>query len=528
MQRVLIIAALATPIYSGCSGAEETAEAVEQATEEIQAAVESSPSTVLGRIGGTLVASDQFYVEVLPHRDGLVQALVLNAEGEVVPDAGDLQVTVAGADGSPKVVTLEWDPIERRYIGQVEDDLAASGAVNVSVTAGGSTHTGTVAKLVTAPEVAAHGGTIVVAGEYSAEVLGKPDGSVIAYLQGPDGAIQDTNDLDLNVSLQADDGESHQVSLAWNPEIQAYVSAPQPEVTWVVGPMALEVGPASNRARARVESVFVVPPPPAHSGEVVVVGDMSVELVPDDDVLKAYVVGTDGAVTDPQAHVVVMVDQQPVTLAWDADAGYYKAPVDPRLDVTATPVHVVVTHRGRRRWGGFRTVHAPAFQPWHERRVTVRANLPEAETTVVAAPPSVGLRWRGSRARLRARGIQPGASIRVRHRGPDVRVNTPGAMVSVRTPGASVRVTGMGTQVRVPGAAGVRVGAMGGVQVRTPGAGVRVRAPGAGVQVRTRAPMGMAAVRVRTPRAPMGMASASVRVRGPGGSVSVMARAGMR
>jgi len=204
-------------------------------------------------------------------------------------------------------------------------------------------------------------------------------------------------------------------------------------------------------------------------------------------------------------------------LAWDADAGYYKAPVDPRLDIAATPVHVVVTHRGHRRWGGFRVAQAPAFRPWHERRVTVRANLPAAEATVVAAPPSVGLRYRGSRARLRARGVAvgPSAMIHVRHRGPDVRVNTPGAMVSVRTPGASVRVTGMGTSVRVPGAAGVRVGAMGGVQVRTPGAGVRVRAP-----------MGMAAVRVRTPAAPMGMAA--VRVRGPGGSVSVMASVGRR
>lgn len=504
MQRILIIAALAAPTFTGCSGAEEAAEAVEEAAGELQAAVETTPTSVMGKIGGTVVRSDQFFVEVLPHRDGLVQALVLNAEGEVVPDAGALQVTVAAADGSPKNVTLEWDPIERRYIGEVDDDLAASGAVSVSVTADGATHTGSVAKLVTAPESAAHGGTVVVAGEYSAEVLGKPDGSVVAYVNGPEGPVQADADLNLKVSLDADDGESHEVILAWNPEVQAYVSPPQPDVTWVVGSMELEVEKDDTTAVARVESVLPAPPAPTHEGEVVVVGDMSVEVVPDDDGLKAYVVGADGAITDPQAHIVVVVDQQPVTLTWDADAGAYKAPVDARLDVDAAPVHVVVTHRGRRRWGGFRTVHTPVFRPWHQRRVTVRANMPAAEAQIVAAP-AVGLRWRGSRARLRARGVAvgPSAMVRVTHRGPG-----PG-MVSVRTPGATVMVNGMGgTRVRLPGAGGVRIGAMGGVQVRTPGGAVRVRAPMGGVRVRS----------------PMGMAS--VRVRGPGGSISVMARAG--
>lgn len=516
MRRMLSFSSMA--VLVACSGGEEASEALQEAAERTQQAVADAPASLLARIGGTLVPTGGFHVEVLPHRDGIVEALVYDDRGQVIEDAGELKVQVPGADGSAHEITLAWDPEEGKYVGAYPGGIASSGAVAVEVSAGGQSFTGSVGKLAFAPGAPQRGGTVVVAGDYAAELVAKPDGSVTAYVVDGDGNPVSGEEARVQVELEVG-GATRPIALRWDPQVGAYVGRPEGELQWTGGAVALSVDKGGARHRTRVARVAPAPAP-SHGGDIVVAGDLAVEVVPEGDgELKAYVVNAAGeAVADPaQTQVVVMVDQRPVVLAWDPAEGAYKGTIDARLDVAAAPLQVAVVHRGRRRWGGVHVRHARRLRPWHQRRVQVRATLPPAP--VVHTPAFDAHLFRHPRFGLRSVrgvGVDRGGELRA-----GVRLPGLSAMASIRGPSAMVNLGPAGAvRVRGPGMQSVIVGPMGGVSVRGPGGTVQVRGPGGAVRVQ--AP-GLASVMVHAPR-PSGMAS--VRVRGPGGGASIMVRVG--
>ena len=457
----------------GCDE-DDAQQALQQASADLQNVAASARSALgLARIGGTVVPSDGLMVEVLPRQDGYVEALVVGPDGEVVETA-EVQVQLQGDDGNMHPTTLRWDPGEGRYVGRVEAgvEVAVAGPVDVAVTKDGESHRGHAAKLAAAPAAASHGGTVVVAGDFSAEVIAKPDGTVTAYVAGPEGEVRGAGPT-VEVSLKGQDGALHPVELDWDAQAGAYVGRPAAEVSWQPGPMQLAVVVDGRRRDTRVEHVPLAPPP-AHEGSVVVAGDYTVEVVPADEEgqLKAYVLDDGGAPVQAGAevHVVVGPERRPATLVWSADAGAFVGDVDARIDVAAAPVGVVVVRGGRRHRGAITVTHARPLRRWHRRRVRVAASMPPLPPH---HPPAVGLRAQG-------RVPGPGASLMVRG---------PGGRVSIMAPGGSIMVRGPGVSIMGPSV--------------------------------------MGSLRVRGPRPPRG--SAMVRVRGPGGSarVSVMAGRGM-
>lgn len=495
----------------GCGGGEEAVAELNAAAAELNAAVNTAPtsaSSFTGRIGGRIatMSSAGIAVEVLPVRDGTVQAVVLDGSGNVVSDIPEITVQVQTVAGGTAPITLRFDAALQRYVGSLPEGaaMAPSTSVAVSFSKDGQQLTANVDKMASAPAVASHGGTIVVVGEMSAEVVAKPN-EVIAWVDGPDGAVTGA-DAEITVMVPVVDAPPAPVTLTWDAEFAAYVG--RPTVAVAPGPITFTVSQNDVEYRASVASVPVITPP-AHEGTIVVAGDYSVEVVPEEGgQLKAYVVDVQGSPVTAGAtvNVNVGVEQTPVTLVWDASANAYVGAVDATIDVAAAPIAVAVVHRGRRVRGGVDVRYAPRLTVWHERRAEVlveRGNPPPWA-------PAVGLRARG------------GADVRVvapdlRGPGTTVRVQGPGASLMVQAPGVGVNVVGPGGAVRVqgPGAA-VRVQAPGaGVRVQGPGAAVRVQAPGASVRVQAPTPP-------TPPRPPSVSVMGGGSAMGGGGGVSIM------
>jgi len=448
--RALFLACL----VAACGGNEEETPADDDAPQATNA-VTADPAQaaralaqVLARIGGTVITAGDYFVEVVPQRDGKVEALVSDASGTVV-EGSELTVQVKGDDGESYPVRLRWDAEAGRYVGEVEANVElADGQVEVAVEKDGETSRGRADKLAVAP-VPTHGGTVLVAGDYVAEV--KPSmeepGKVLAYVQGPDGPLAGRAGANVTVEVQGSDGTPHELEMTWSPEAAVYVGALDGDVTVATGPMALDVAVQGVTRRSRVETVAVSRP--THGGDVVVTGDYSVEVVPKEDgIVEAYVVDARGApVQGEEGTVEVVVAGAPRTLTWNPEVGAYTTTIGADVDINAAPVGVVVRHRGRRHRGGIHVARGRAFRRVWAPRVNVAAAAAyEARTTRRAA--------------------RPGVAAEVNVRAPGVRVRGPG--VDIRGGMRTIRVPTGGTVM----AHGVRIGRRTGVQVTGPAGGM--------------------------------------------------------
>jgi hypothetical protein len=155
---------------------------------------------------------------------------------------------------------------------------------------------------------------------------------------------------------------------------------------------------------APVEATIEVSPEdlaPQHGGTVVLAEDHAVEVVASPREVRAYVVNVEGQ-PPPVAQTTLVVnvqgdDQQlhPVTLSYDAEVGYYVAPVV-RFTPVPGPMNVVLTIQGRPRLGRVATyvvLPAPAVEVElarpARRRATVVVERPSAHVVVEApGPPS--------------------------------------------------------------------------------------------------------------------------------------------
>jgi len=449
---------------------------------------------LLSRMGGTVIptSDEELFVEVIPHVDGKVTAIVMDADGELLEGDGTVQVQVAGDDGAPRPVTLRWDAVAQAYVGRAEEGVELdAGPMAISVSRSGQPPAvGQVDVVATAP-APAHGGRVVVAGEYAAELVPRTDGTIHAYVDGPN--VGPGSPTAVQVEVQGTDGAPHPVLLSYDPSERHYVGRLSADVELAPGPMGFTVMADGGPRRTRVRRVVALGP--AHGGDVVVAGDYAVEVVPHEDgTIDAWVVGEEPVEEGAEVVVTVGRERRPVTLVWSAEVGHFVGAVPEPVRIARAPIGVTVVHRGHRHVGAVLPRYTVAVHDTWGARIR-----PSAEVRLHGhphgGPPGLRNHPLGGPPGLRGKG--PG---RIDVRGPDVRIQGPSGMVRVRGPGARVRVRGPSGMVRVRGPMGsVRVrGPMGSVRVRGPMGSVRVRGPMGSVRVR--GPMGGARV-----RGPMGM-----------------------
>ena len=479
----------------GCGGNKsdeaegEATNSVTEAVNEVTEAVQQATASIVASFGGNVIKADDYFVEVLPRQDGQIEAVVKKGDGTMVEGDAGLVVKVKGEGDATIDVPMVWDPTRSTFVGAVDGRLE-TGDVEVAVEVDGETHTGTAASVAAAPAPAL-GGTILVAGDMSAEIKTHADGTIDAYILDAGGALLEKDaEATISVKVKGSDDELHAVALAWSEEKGLWTGTftAEGDVTLVPGPMEFSVDIDGEADVGRVEEIAVATAP-THGGQIVVAGDFDVELVAKGEAdLEAYVTNRAGAAVDADTNLTLVLDDKPVDFVWNAEASVFKPVAEATIDVDvrAVPIGVVVMRGAHRFQGGI----VACAEPPKERVARGRARF---------------------QARARARASRP---------------NPPGLAIGLRgdvPPGLQGRING---QVRGEGRADVRSSAMGSAMIarpEVPMANVRARGTAGLMAAAKRA----ADVRVQIPRPPSVMASVMASAGSSGGS-SAMTTTTMR
>jgi hypothetical protein len=194
---------------------------VELTIDDKTAQAKLAAAAVLGapEFGGAVMAAGDYAVELLARPAGDVEAHVKNAAGATLDGSADIGVTAklqAGGSGA-RDIALKWDPARAAFTGRADAGVELTpGRAEIHLQAGGPAHVGGLAQL-TLAGVASHGGRVVVAGDYSVELVHK-DGLLLAYVMDASGKAHAAGDLNLSLGLGAAAG----TRLKWDPPSASY------------------------------------------------------------------------------------------------------------------------------------------------------------------------------------------------------------------------------------------------------------------------------------------------------------------
>jgi hypothetical protein len=200
----IVVAILTVPLSSGCKGkASGEAQAGASASAQTAGATRATAAaTARARIGGTVVAAGDYAVEVLLHGGGRAEAIVMDAKGELVgnPEKAKLDLTAQTKAGARAKIDMKWEPPKARFVGQAAAGVElAPGAVDVNLDVDGKASAGAAAMVALSAE-AIHGGQIVVAGDYSIELV--PHGEFVhAFAFDASGKAHVAGDLALDLDV---------------------------------------------------------------------------------------------------------------------------------------------------------------------------------------------------------------------------------------------------------------------------------------------------------------------------------------
>lgn len=167
-------------------------------------------------LGGTLAVAGDHGIEIVADADGDVEALVHDRAGaRVSGDAGaKLEVELTGADGKLHAVALAWNEARARFTGRAGAGVKlAAGPAKIGLSGKASVN---LPKLALRAE-AAHQGRVVVAGDWSVELVADGD-TLVAYAFDASGRAHAKGDLEISVKL----GAGAFVKLAWDAPSLSY------------------------------------------------------------------------------------------------------------------------------------------------------------------------------------------------------------------------------------------------------------------------------------------------------------------
>jgi hypothetical protein len=389
---VLSIALLASNSLRVCEssgeGAGETpAPTVEAKVTGKASAAAAIDGAIAAEIGGHLVAIGDHVVEVLVHRQGLVEATVRTSDGKVVsPATIEVAARLHATGGAKPQVKLSWDPLHARFRGRAGAGVELGlGPIEWMLTIDGKSLSAKLERtaLLTGPDF---GGQLVGTGEYGAEVLVDADGAVAAYARTAAGA-EVNGGVDIEVDLATEGGASHTLQLAYSAPDAAFKGRAQAGVRVAPGPLKLTVR-ANGKAHVGGLGRVVLRAKAAHGGRVVVAGDYSVELVAEGPRLfAAYVFDASGkavARADLDLHLAFGLDaDKSLSFAWDPPSASYRAELQGKADFRVQPVQITLRADGRAHVGALASFAADAkVAAAANARVTARA--PSASASVGA------------------------------------------------------------------------------------------------------------------------------------------------
>lgn len=383
-------------------------------------AVSANAKTAIPRIGGSVVAVGDHSVEVVLHQEGLVHALVLDATGQSVTD-GVARLAVTPPKPAA-AVQLRFSPALARFEGHAAEGMTlVPGRVDVSLDVEGKTSASFLADVpvLRGPEL---GGSLLVAGNYGAEVFANPSGEVLAFVRQRSGAALEGNaGLELSAKVSTTAGATETVGLSFDAARRGFVGkakaalAPGPFELLVSGKAGLHVGRLERCSLRGLAS---------HGGEVLVAGDYGVELVAAGQQLSAFVLDAHGrAASRADLKLTAQLPGAPsIALDWDASSRSYRGAFAANIDVDARPITLTLV-------AGARAFHARASSL----RAVLNAKLDgTAKLTGAANADLAGKLENNANTKLDAK-----AKVAV----PDVRANLAASAAKAKSAAASVTVT---------------------------------------------------------------------------------------
>jgi len=195
-------------------------------------------AAVQARIGGTVIPTGDFNVEVLAFTSGRVEAIVMDAKGELVAEPAKLGLVAslaAKGNGQAKV-ELAWNALAARFTGRVGAGVTlVPGPIEVNLKAEGKVEVGKLAAFNLAVE-ASHGGQIVMAGDYSVELV-NAGGFVAAYVFDASGKAHAAGDL----ALELDAGGASKLKFEWDAPSLSYRAKVSGDLDLNAKPIVLSV-----------------------------------------------------------------------------------------------------------------------------------------------------------------------------------------------------------------------------------------------------------------------------------------------
>ncbi len=366
MRMLLISLSLLSAGYLRVCKGEDSAAAAGSATAEANVAASATASAqdkaVAPRIGGNLVAVGEFNVEVLVRHAGQVEALVSDASGKLVSDGVKLAVTAQGNAGASEKVELAFAAPSARFQGKAKGELS-TGPLEVSLDVGGKALSGKLTAAVAVPEPK-FGGQVLTAGGYSAELFVRPSGEVRAFVR--DGAGADVKGgVDCKAKLKTKAGASEDVALSFDAPSASFVGHAKAGAELAPGPIEFSVsaGAGAQASLGGLERI-ALSVSATHGGQVVVVGDYSVELVVKGKEVAAFVFDASGkavAAADLDLKLDVGAGAgAAVALKWDAPSLSYKGKLDADLDLNVEPIRVSIAAGGKAFVGAVASLKAAA------------------------------------------------------------------------------------------------------------------------------------------------------------------------
>src|SRR5262245_60553265 len=125
---LLVLSAASLFRFCGDSNEEQAPPAAEAA-----APAALSPQITAAAHGGSVIVTEDHAVEVLARADGSIQAFVRDGSGQSPAERAQLVVKVAGQDGQPHEIAMQWDAASTSYKGALQGIALVAGAADVTL-----------------------------------------------------------------------------------------------------------------------------------------------------------------------------------------------------------------------------------------------------------------------------------------------------------------------------------------------------------------------------------------------------------
>ena len=246
------------------------------------------------RIGGAVASAGEFSVELVLHRSGFLEALISDARGKLISEGVKLSALVQAKAGAAEKIALGFVPPRGRFEGHARAGAElTAGPVDVNLEIGGKQLSGQLTAQVALPQPRL-GGHVLAAGAFGAELLVDASGEVLALVTDSAGADV-TADAGANFKaiVNAQGGARQGIDLRFDAPRACFAGKAKAGIALAPGPLEFIASAKVGGGSGRLESVGLRVDA-SHGGQIVAVGDYSVELLAKGNQLSAFVFDANG------------------------------------------------------------------------------------------------------------------------------------------------------------------------------------------------------------------------------------------